>query len=74
MGVIAPVPSDLADLADQWELSPCHHQDEEGATTMLEKLCNGTGTETGLAARYSRPVLTTEMGRVLLGIIPSTTH
>ena len=74
MGVIAPVPSDLADLADQWELSPCHHQDEEGATTMLEKLCNGTGTETGLAARYSRPALTTEMGRVLLGIIPSTTH
>ena len=74
MGVIAPVPSDLADLADQWKLSPCHHQDVDGATSMLDMLCNGKGPGSGLSARYSRPALTTEMSRVLLGIIPSTTH
>ena len=65
IGVVAPMPSDLGKLAEDWGLQPCGHSDIQAANAMLENLMDNAGCDQDLQELYSRPALTAQLAKVL---------
>lgn len=72
MAIVAPIPSDLDELAREWGLSPTGHHDARGAMAMLEGLFQQSGDRREHIDRFSRRHLTASIARCLDGISSPT--
>jgi len=74
MAVVTPIPSDMDEIAREWELMPTRHDDVQGASQMLESLWTEGVRKREHIDRFSRRTLTKRMAHALNTLIPNQTR